>query len=91
MMRELLYIARITRPNISIQENQLEKSVSKVLINNLKGTKASIKYLIRVKNKQFKLQRPTNLNLDIFTNSLYRDPLSSTVRLQSIVICLVGE
>lgn len=63
----------------------------KPLINNLEGVKILVRYLLSTKTEAVRLKSSTSLNLEIFTDASYRDPLSLTGKSQSRAITTVGR
>ena len=67
----LLFIARMTRPEISIQVNLLGRRALNPSPLNLKAALATLGYLYPTRNEGITLRSPMNLDLRIFADAKY--------------------
>lgn len=87
IVRGLLFIAWMTRHEISIQVNLLWRRASKSSPANLKPALGTLDYLYFTRREGITLRKPSNLNLWIFADDKYR---VEKARLQTGVLMTLG-
>lgn len=71
IVASLLFVSRMTRPDISIQENPLWRSASGPSQNNWKEAIAILRDLWRTRSECIISHKPTNTNLVAYADTLY--------------------
>ena len=85
-----LFIARMTRSEISIHVNLLGRRAQNPSIHNLEAARRVLQYLKSTLQKGIVLQKPLNLELKIFADASYGDK-GETSRSQTRVLTTLGE
>ena len=86
----LLFIAQMTRPEISIHVNLLGRRAQDPSIHNLEGAHRVLSYLKSTPQEGVVLRKPSNLDLKIFVDTSYGDK-GETSRSQTGVLTTLGE
>lgn len=84
----LLFIARMTRPEISIQINLLGRRASKPSPLNLRAALQVLEYLYSTRQEGLILRKPANLDLRIYSDAKYG---GEKARSQTGVLITLGE
>ena len=83
----LLYIARMTRPEISVQVNLLGRCAANPSAANMSAARKVLEYLYSTKQEGIILRKPSNLRLETYANASYGGPGS---RSQTGVLITMG-
>ena len=84
----LLFVTRMTRPEISVPVNLLGRRTSKPGPSNLRGAHQLLEYLYSTRNKGTILRKPANLDIRIYADAKYG---GEKARSQTEVLVTLGE
>jgi hypothetical protein len=86
----LLYLSRMTRPKVSIQVNLLGKRSTNLSTMNMEGAKDLLWYFLSTKMEGIQINKLENLNVMIYVDASYRDPINNSSESQSGAMTTVG-
>jgi len=86
----LMFIARMIRPEISIQVNPLGRWVQEPSVQNLQGAHKVLRYLYSTRQKDVRPKKPSNPVRRIYAGASYGDKEESS-RSQTGVLIALGQ
>jgi hypothetical protein len=90
MVGGLLYLSRMTRPEASIQVNLLGRRSTNPSTMNMEGAKDLLRYFLSTKMEGIQINKPENLNVVIYADASYGDPINNSGKSQSGAMVTVG-
>jgi hypothetical protein len=86
----LLFLARMTRPEATIQVNLVGRRATNPSAVNMEGAKELLLYFLSTKEEGIRLCKPKNLDLVIYTDASYGDPINNSGKSQSGAMSTLG-
>jgi hypothetical protein len=86
----LHYLSRMTRPEASIQVNLLGRRSTNPSTMNMEGAKDLLRYFLSTKMEGIQINKPENLNVVIYADASYGDPINNSGKSQSGAMTTVG-
>jgi hypothetical protein len=90
MVGGLLYLSRMTRPEASIQVNLLGRRSTNPSTMNMEGVKDLLRYFLSTKMEGIQINKPENLNVVIYADASYGDPINNLGKSQGGAMATVG-
>jgi hypothetical protein len=80
----------MTRPEATIQVNLLGRRATNPSAANMEGAKELLLYFLSTKEEGIRLYKPNNLDLVIYADASYGDPINNSGKLQSGAMTTLG-
>jgi hypothetical protein len=90
VVRGLLFLVRMMRPEATIQVNLLGRRATNPSAVNMEGAKEFFLYFLSTKKEEIQFCNPKNLDLVIYKDASYRDPISNSRKSPSLAMTTLG-